>query len=69
MVFPRTNENIQTVTEACTVLLREQQSWFVTHTKKLEKVYFVDEEFLHKKQKWRLYEDYSVLKKIFQKTW
>ena len=25
------------------------QSWFVTHTKKLEEVYFVDEEFLHKK--------------------
>ena len=25
------------------------QSWFVTHTKKLEEVYFVDEEFLRKK--------------------
>ena len=25
------------------------QSWLVTHTKKLEEVYFADEEFLHKK--------------------
>ena len=24
------------------------QSWLFTHTKKLEEVYFVDEEFLHK---------------------
>ena len=26
------------------------QSWFVTHTKKLEEVYFIDEVFLHKKE-------------------
>ena len=25
------------------------QSWFVSHTNKLEQVYFVDEEFMHKK--------------------
>ena len=45
------------------------QSWFVTQRKKLEKVDFVDEEFLHKKgkQKWCLYEDCGVLEKIFQK--
>ena len=36
MVFPSTNENIQAIREACTVLLREE-------------VYFVDEEFLYKK--------------------
>ena len=59
MVFPCTNENIKAAREACTVLLREEViifscccnilSRFVTHTKKLEEVYFADEEFLHKK--------------------
>ena len=56
MVFPYTNENIQEVREACTYLPTTRKSdniwlvrsWFVTHTKKFEEVYFVDEEFLHK---------------------
>ena len=43
------------------------QSCFVTHRKKLEEVDFADEEFLHKKvKKRRFYEDYGVLRKIFQ---
>ena len=53
MVFPHSEENIQAVTKACTVLLREELMnfswWFVAHRKKLEKVDFVDEEFLDKK--------------------
>ena len=55
MVFPRADENIQTVREACIVLGEEVIifSWcnrglsFIE--KKLEEVDFVDEEFLHKK--------------------
>ena len=62
MVFPRTNENITTRSDNIQLV----QSWFVTHTNKLEELYFVDKE-LKGKQKWSLYEHYGVLQKIFQK--
>ena len=45
-----------------------QLVWFVTHTKKLEEVDFVDKEFLHKKvNKNGVYlKNHGVLQKIFQ---
>ena len=67
MVFPRTNESIQAIREAFTVLLREEVIIFSWCSRGLsliqrnlyEKVYFVEEEFLHN----------GMLQKIFQKTW
>ena len=74
MVFLREDENIQA---AGKLVLYYWKKWsflagavVVCHLQK--EAYFVEEEFLHKKvakQKWRLYEDYGVLQKIFQKTW
>ena len=55
MVFPRTDENIQSVREACTVHYKKKWSFLaaavvvVSHRKKLEEVEFVEEELLHKR--------------------